>query len=81
MSIDTNLLGKGFKRLSFLVVLLIVSPLTLNIGFKALNAYSEESLWIAYGIIGIAMLLIISTIIVGFKTFKTLLDALFNSTN
>jgi len=79
MSIDTNLLNKGFKRLAFLVLLLIVSPLTLNIGFKALNAYSEESLWVAYGIIGVATLLIITTIIVGFKTFKTILDALFNS--
>jgi len=79
MSIDTNLLNKGFKRLFFLVFLLIVSPLTLNVGFKALNAYSEESLWIAYGIIGIAALLIITTIIIGFKTFKILLDALFNS--
>jgi len=79
MSIDTNLLSKGLKRLALLVLLLIVSPLTLNIGFKALNAYSEESLWIAYGIIGIAALLIISTIIIGFKTFKTILDALFSS--
>jgi hypothetical protein len=79
MSIDTNLLNKGFKRLAFLVFLMIVSPLTLNIGFKALNAYSEESLWIAYGIIGIGALLIITTIIIGLKTFKTILDALFNS--
>lgn len=76
---NNKLLGKGFKQLLFLLLMVVISPVSLNIGFKALDKYPDESLWIAYAIIGIAALLILITIILGIKTFKLLTDALFNS--
>lgn len=77
MSINQELLGKGVKKLLLLILLLIVSPITLNIAFKALNKM-EDSMFIAYGILALAIALSISTLILAFKTFKTFLDALFN---
>jgi len=79
MSVNTAILEKGLKRLLVLILLLIVSPITLNIGYKALNKYSDESIWIAYVILTVASLLIITTLVVGIKIFKTLLDAIFNT--
>lgn len=77
MSTNTDLMGKGVKQLLVLIVLLIVSPITLNIAFKALNKM-EDSMWLAYLILAIGILLSITTIVLGFKTVKTFLDALFN---
>jgi hypothetical protein len=77
MSVNQDLIGKGIKQLLVLILLLILSPITLNIAFKALKKL-DESMWIAYGILAIAILLVISTIVLAFKTFKTFLDALFN---
>ena len=77
MSVNQELLGKGVKKLLLLILLLIVSPITLNIAFKALNKM-EDSMFMAYGILALAIVLIISTLILAFKTFKTFLDALFN---
>ena len=77
MSVNTDTLGKGFKQLLVLILLLIISPITLNIAFKALNKM-EDSMWIAYLILAIAIVLSITTIILAFKTFKTFLDGLFN---
>ena len=79
MSVNTNLLSKALKRLGILVFLFILSPISLNIGFKALNKFTEESIWIAYLIIGFSSILIILTLIFAYKTFKILLNALFNS--
>ena len=79
MDINNDLLEKGFKRLLVVLLLLIISPISLNIGFKALSKYPDESIWIAYVILGFGMLLTIVTIIFGIKTFKIILDALFNS--
>lgn len=79
MSINQQLLNKGFKQIGILLIFLILSPLALNIGFKALNKYPSESIWIAYIILGISFLLIIITLALAFKAFKTLLDAIFNS--
>lgn len=77
MSINTDLFGKGVKQLLVLILLLIVSPITLNIAFKALNKM-EDSMWLAYLILAIAIILTITTIVLAFKTFKTFLDGLFN---
>lgn len=79
MSINTNLLSKGLKQLLFLILLLIVSPISLSIAFKALNKFEDDSMWIAYLILGTAALLVLITLILAFKTFKTFLDSLFNS--
>ncbi|MDG1040774.1 MAG: DUF6095 family protein [Polaribacter sp.] len=76
MSVNSDKLGKGFKQLLVLILLLIASPITLNIAFKALNKM-DETIWIAYLILAIAILLTITTIILAFKTFKTFLDGLF----
>lgn len=77
MSVDQDLLGKGVKKLLILILLLIVTPITLNIAFKALNKM-EDNIYIAYAILGVAILLVIFTFVLAFKTFKTFLDALFN---
>jgi heme/copper-type cytochrome/quinol oxidase subunit 3 len=77
MSIDTDKFGKGIKQLLVLILLLIVSPITLNIAFKALNKM-EDSMWIAYLILTIAIILSLTTIVLAFKTIKTFLDGLFN---
>jgi len=79
MSINTDLLNKGLKQLLFLILLLIVSPISLSIAFKALNKFESDSMWIAYLILGASALLVIITLILAFKTFKTFLNALFNS--
>ena len=77
MSVNHNLLGKGIKQLSVLLLLLILSPISLNMAFKALKK-TEISDLVAYSILAFSILLIICTIIFAFKTFKTLLDGLFN---
>ena len=79
MSTNTNLLAKGVKRLLILLLFMVVTPITLNIGFKALNKYPDESIWIAYVILVVGFALILGTIAFGIKTFKIILDALFNS--
>ena len=77
MGVNTDLFSKGVKQLLLLILLLIVSPITLNIAFKALNKM-EDSMWIAYLILTVAIILSISTIVLAFKTFKSFLDGLFN---
>ena len=77
MSVNTDLFSKGIKQLLVLILLLIISPITLNIAFKALNKM-EDSMWVAYLILAVAILLSITTIVLAFKTFKTFLDGLFN---
>ncbi|WKD84696.1 hypothetical protein KCTC32516_00030 [Polaribacter huanghezhanensis] len=78
MSVNTDILNKGIKQLLVLILLLIVSPITLSIAFKALNKM-ENSMWLAYLILAIAILLFIVTIVLAFKTVKTFLDGLFNN--
>jgi hypothetical protein len=79
MSINTDLLSKGLKQVLLLILLLIISPISLTIAFKALNKFENDSIWIGYLILGAAVLLVIITVILAFKTVKTLLDSLFNS--
>jgi hypothetical protein len=80
MSTNVNLLAKGLKQLGVLVLLFILSPITLTMGFKALKQYSETpKIYAAYGLILVGGLLIIFTIIFAFKAFKTLLNAVFDN--
>ena len=39
----------------------------------------EDSMWIAYLILALAIILSITTIVLAFKTIKTFLDGLFNN--
>lgn len=70
---------KPIKRFLILLSLFIISPILLSIAFKALKIYktSPENL-IAYGLLVIGAVLIIYTVYFGFRTFKILLDTLFN---
>ncbi|WP_299671074.1 DUF6095 family protein [uncultured Polaribacter sp.] len=80
MSTNVNLLGKGLKYLSLLVFLFIASPITLTMGFKALKKFENTSKeYLSYILLLAASILVIFTIYVAFKTFKILLEAIFNN--
>jgi hypothetical protein len=82
MSTNVNLLGKGLKQLGVLVLLFILSPITLTMGFKALKKFTEApKIYAAYGILLAGGIITIFTIIFAFRTFKTLLNALFDNTS
>ncbi|NVK51647.1 MAG: hypothetical protein HWD85_01840 [Flavobacteriaceae bacterium] len=74
------LFNKGIKRLLALIALMIISPISLNIAFKALNKLDNNN-WIAYALLLFAMLATIFTLVLAFKTFKLFLDALFYKNN
>jgi Na+/H+ antiporter NhaC len=78
---NAELLNKSLKQLLVLILLFIVAPISLNIGFKAINSFENDHLWIAYVILGISGLLVIAALVLAFKTMRTLLDAIFNSKN
>ncbi|MDY0779812.1 hypothetical protein [Tenacibaculum sp. IB213877] len=70
---------KPLKKLMILLGLLVVSPLVLSIGFKALKVYTESpKLFIGYGLVVIGFVLLIFTVYYGFKTFQSFLDILFD---
>ncbi|TMM28649.1 hypothetical protein FDT66_13680 [Polaribacter aestuariivivens] len=82
MSTNVNLLGKGLKYLAILIFLFIASPITLTMGFKALNKFENtDNAYISYVLISVAVCLIIFTIYFAFKTFKILLAALFDNSS
>lgn len=79
MSTDTNLLGKGLIRLGILVLLFILSPIVITMGFKAFNKFTETSnAYLSYLILGLGCMLIIFTIYYAFKTFGVIQKAIFN---
>lgn len=79
MSTNVNLLSKGLKYLGLLILLFIASPISLTMGFKALNKFENiANEYISYIILGVAVILIIFTIYFAFKTFQILLKAIFN---
>lgn len=79
MAIDQDLAAKGFRKLLILVGLLIASPLLLTLSFKALKIYKEGTLFfISIAGVVLSSILIFFTLYFAFKTFKTLLDALFS---
>ena len=78
MSTNVELLGKGLKYLGFLIFLFIVSPITLTIGFKALKKLENTPKEVfSYLILGAAAVLTIFTIFFAFKTFKILLNLIY----
>ncbi|MEE9408318.1 MAG: DUF6095 family protein [Polaribacter sp.] len=80
MSTNLNLLSKGLKYLGILVFLFIASPITLTMGYKALNKFKDTPKeYLSYLIIGAAAILIIFTIYFAFKTIQVLLQAIFNN--
>ncbi|WP_299001300.1 DUF6095 family protein [uncultured Tenacibaculum sp.] len=75
---NTSTLEKGIKKLLIFLGLLIASPLVLSIAFKAIRIFKEApKVFFAYGLLVIGVLLTLFTVYFGFKTFKTLLDYLF----
>ena len=79
MAINQDLAAKGFRKLLILVGLLIASPLLLTVSFKALKLFKEGSLfYISIAGVVLSSILIFFTLYFAFKTFKTLLDALFS---
>ena len=79
MSTNLNLLAKGLKYLGILIFLFIASPIVLTIGYKALTKFENTPKeYLSYIILFTAGILMIFTIYFAFKTFKTLLKALFN---
>ena len=79
MPINQDLAAKGFRKLLILLVLLIASPLLLTISFKAIKVYGEGYLYyVSIAGIVLSSLLTFFTLFFAFKTFKTLLEALFS---
>lgn len=79
MSTDTNLLGKGLIRLGILVFLFIASPITITMGFKAFDKFTEApNIYLAYLILVAGCVLLFYTLYFAFKTFGILQKAIFN---
>ena len=80
MSTNVNLLGKGLKYLGVLIILFIAAPISLTMGFKALKKFEDTpNEYLSYLILAAAGILMIFTIFFAFKTFKILLNAIFNT--
>jgi predicted membrane channel-forming protein YqfA (hemolysin III family) len=79
MSTDKQLLSKGLIRLGILILLFILSPVIMTMGFKALDKFRETANeYVAYLILGFSAILLIYTLYFGFKTFGVLQKAIFN---
>jgi len=79
MSTDRQLLSKGLIRLGILILLFILSPVIITMGFKALDKFSGTgNEYIAYLILGFSSILLVYTLYFGFKTFGVLQKAIFN---
>jgi len=82
MPINQKLAYKGLKYLSILLILLILSPLLFTISIKALKIYDEGALfYISIASLIVCIIMAFCTLFFAFKTFKTLLDALFYEHN
>lgn len=69
---------KVVKKFLILLGLLILSPITLNLGFKAIRVFTESpKIYIAYFLLALGISLILFTVFFGFKTIKAFLDNLF----
>jgi len=79
MSINNQLLSKGIKQATLLLLLLISTPILITVAFKALNISDQEEPWTAYILLSVAAIMVVITMVLAFKTIRTLLDALFNS--
>lgn len=78
MGTNFNTLGKGLKQLGVLVILLITSPILLSMAFKAISIYKEGSqYWFGIVFLVVSCLLMLFTLFYAFRTFRTLLNSLF----
>mgnify|MGYP000736719837 CR=1 FL=1 len=78
MGTNFTILGKGLKQLGFLLFCLIASPILLSMSFKAVSLYKEGSqYWLSIVFLVLSSLLMLFTIFFAFKTFKTILNAIF----
>ncbi len=69
---------KPVKKFLKLLSLLIISPLVLSLAFRAQRNFHEmPKVLIAYVLLVLGILLVLYTVYFGFKTFKSLLDVLF----
>ncbi len=73
MATDKKKLLKGIKFQLVTLPLLIIAPILITIGFKAIKL-NNNYLWLITGII-----IAIAAIIVGFLGIRIILDAFFNS--
>lgn len=74
----TTTFDKIVKRFLILLGLLIISPIVLSFGFKALRIFTESPKnYIAYALLTLGGFLILFTVYYGFKTIKAFLDKLF----
>ena len=79
MATDFKILGKGLKQLGILLLLLIISPILLSVGFKALATYKEgPQLIFSWVLVVIAGILMLFTMLYAFRTFRTILSSLFH---
>ena len=78
MSINKDLLGKGIKQLLVLLLLFIITPVTMNVSFKALKKFEDDSIWIAYLLLALSAILVFVTLLLAFKTFQLLIASLFD---
>lgn len=78
MGTDFNILSKGLKKIGFLLLFLIASPILLSMSFKAISIYKEGTqYWLSIAFLIFSSLLMLFTVFFAFKTFKTILNALF----
>lgn len=70
MSNSKNEIVKGVKIMAITLPLMILGPVILTIGFRALN--DGIYIWIVLG-----TLIILATIVLAFKGIKTILNGLF----
>ena len=79
MSTNMKTLSKGLKQLGLLLFLFILSPIVLNMGFKAIAKPEEIQPFLGYAILVLGAILILFSIYFAIKTFSTLLNALFDT--
>ena len=68
-------------RFLILIGLFIITPITLNLSFKAFKIYNNEDqkMIIAYTLLIIGIILVIYTLFHAFITFKKILNLIFNN--
>ncbi|MFV0248286.1 MAG: DUF6095 family protein [Tenacibaculum sp.] len=73
-----KLAEKSLKFTLVLLILLIMSPLTLSLAFRALKAYKATcKAPVAYSVLALGILLTLYTVYHGVKTIKTFLNFIF----
>ncbi|WP_143569719.1 DUF6095 family protein [Tenacibaculum agarivorans] len=70
---------KTIKKFLILLLLLMTSPIVLSLGFRAQRTFTKmPEIIISYIVLIIGLFLTSFTVYFGFKTFKSLLNTLFD---